>query len=283
MGPVMRTRRALPPVILDLDDVEHIAFARGLRYARNPRTKVLNALMLPALYFGERKAIRMAERTLVCSDNDLDYLTKRLKLKGVVKIPNAVAIAQPQQLTSDQTLLFLGSYSHKPNIDAAQFLIKKIWPLIHQAMPGAKLVVAGAPPERIPCFADAGPGVSFPGFVENLDLLYQSARIVCAPILSGSGTRVKILEACAYGKPVVSTLIGAEGLQLKDGQEILIRDDPREFADACIGLLTDASLGQKIGSAARTRMQSQYELSSIQRTIQETVHELLMSQRVSNF
>jgi hypothetical protein len=63
----------------------------------------------------------------------------------------------------------------------------------------------------------------------------------------------------------------------------LIRDDPREFADACIGLLTDASFGQKIGSAARTRMQSQYELSSIQRTIQETVHELLMSQRVSNF
>jgi hypothetical protein len=135
MCPLLQTRRALPPVFFDLDDIEHIVFRRRLRYLRRISTRLLNYFLFPALCLGEYKAINLAHRTFVCSDNDRYYLTNRWGLKGVVKIPNAVKIPETQPITSEQTLLFLGSYGHKPNTDAAEFLIQKIWPLVHRATP----------------------------------------------------------------------------------------------------------------------------------------------------
>jgi glycosyltransferase involved in cell wall biosynthesis len=273
MCPLLKTQRDLPPVFFDLDDIEHVAFGRGLRYIRKFSTRLLNYFLLPALCWGEYKAIQSANRTFVCSDEDRKYLTNRLKLKGVVKIPNAVKMPQSQPMTSEQTLLFLGSYNHKPNIDAAEFLIRKIWPLVKREVPAATLIIAGSPPEKIPSYRPGIQSLRFTGFVEDLDSLYRQSRVVLAPILSGSGTRVKIIEAAAYSRPIVSTRIGAEGIEIQDGDGIFLRDDPKSFAKACIRLLNDDVMYERMGAAARAAVVNKYDRIKIERMIQEIIKE----------
>jgi len=273
MGPLLKTNKILPKVYLDLDDIEHLAFIRSIRQRREWYKQIANYAMLPTLCWGEYKAIQLAHRTFVCSDKDREYLTNRCHLKGVTKIPNAVKIPESQPITMAQTMLFLGSYNHKPNIDAAEFLIRKIWPLVHRALPTATLIIAGFPPDRIPSYSAGIQGVRFTGFVEDLDGLYRQSRVVCAPILSGSGTRVKIIEAAAYSRPIVSTRIGAEGIEIQDGEGILLRDDPKSFAKACIRLLNDDEICEQMGAAARAAVVNKYDRIKIKRIIQEIIKE----------
>ena len=114
-------------------------------------------------------------------------------------------------------------------------------------------------------------GVRFAGFVEDLDGLYQQSRVVCAPILSGSGTRIKIIEAAAYCRPIVSTRIGAEGIELHNGDSIFLRDDPKSFAEACIRLLNDHELCKRLGTAARAIVIDKYDQTKTKGLIQEII------------
>ena len=269
MSPLLVTRKSLPPVFFDLDDIEHIAFKRGIRYIRNAHTRLLSYFLLPALLWGQYRSVRLSNRTFVCSEVDRRFLVDYYRLKRAVSIPNAVQIPEPQPTAPEQSLLFIGSYLHKPNVDAAEFLIQRIWPHIQVALPTATLIIAGTPPEKIPSYGFDIPGISYTGFVEDLDGLYRKSRVVCAPILSGSGTRVKIIEAAAYGKPIVSTAMGAEGIQMNHGQEILLFDDPNSFAKACIELLSDPDLCDRLGSAARALVIEKYDKIKIQRLIQK--------------
>lgn len=273
MCPFLKTHKVLPPVFFDLDDIEHIALRRRLRYLPKISARLKHYLLFPMLCNGEYKAIQLAHRTFVCSDNDRDYLQSRWGLKGVVKIPNAVEIPDSQPITSEPTLLFLGSYLYKPNIDAVEFLIKKIWPLVREAIPIASLIIAGTPPDRIPSYRSVAQGVKFTGFVRELDELYRKSRVVCAPILSGGGTRVKIIEAAAYGKPIVSTRIGAEGIEMQDGIDIFLRDDPKSFAEACILLLNDYTFCKQMGIAARSMAIKKYDQIKVKKKIQSIIKE----------
>ena len=275
MCPLLQTSRALPPVFFDLDDIEHVALKRRIPYIGKFSTRLLNCFLLPALRRGEYKAIQLAHRTFVCSDEDREYLMNRWGLKGVVKVPNAVKIPATQPITLEQTLLFIGSYLHKPNIDAAEFLIRKIWTFVHRELSKATLIIAGSPPDKVPSYRAGIQGVRFTGFVEDLDGLYHQSRVVCAPILSGSGTRVKIIEAAAYGKPIVSTRIGAEGIEMQDGYGIFLRDDPKSFAKECIRLLNDYKLCEQMGADARTAVVNKYDQIEIRRLIQKIIKESL--------
>src|SRR6266545_314988 len=162
-----------------------------------------------------------------------------------------------------KALLFLATYAYGPNIIAAEFLIRDVWPLIRQACPDARLIIAGNKPERIPSFSSHPPGVEFTGFVEDLGEVYQRVRIVCCSILSGGGTRLKILEAAAYGKAIVSTPVGAEGLELRDGIEIVIGAGASAFARACVDLLEDPARCQALGVAAREAVARRYDRNEI--------------------
>jgi glycosyltransferase involved in cell wall biosynthesis len=267
MCPLMLSQKKLPPVYFDLDDIEHISFKRSINLLPRWYDKILNYIQLPMLLSGERGAIRLAHKTFVCSELDRDYLTKRWTLSGVTTIPNAVAIPERQSLTTDPTMLFIGSYTYKPNIDAAEFLINEVWPEIHKIMPEANLIIAGANPDKISCYSINIPGVNFTGFVDNLESLYEQVRIVCAPIFSGGGTRLKIIEAASFAKPVLATRIGAEGLDFQDGQELLLRNDSESFIEACLLLLRDYSLCEELGSAAYKKAVKLYNRNNILKLI----------------
>ena len=104
------------------------------------------------------------------------------------------------------------------------------------------------------------PGVEFTGFVEDIQKLYKRSRVVCCPILAGGGTRIKIIEAAAYEKPIVTTTIGLEGIKMSDGKEVLIRDDAKSFSKACVQLLKDRTLCERLGKAARKVAVKEYKL-----------------------
>jgi glycosyltransferase involved in cell wall biosynthesis len=276
MAPLMSTRHALPPVILDLDDVEHRAHVRrvvGLPRWPGERIKLLHT---PALFAAEIQALRFASRSFVCSDSDRDYLRGWSGTARIETIPNAVEVpTDPSPEAPGLQLMFLGAFVHRPNVQAAEHLIEHIWPLILRQLPQARLLIAGGMPERIRQFDAAPSAVSFLGFVDDLQALYAQATLVCCPLLTGAGTRIKIIEAAAYGKAVVSTTLGAEGLQFRDGSEILLRDDPAGFAQACVGLLQDRATRCALGAKARARAMHEYDrtavVASIRARILETV------------
>ena len=271
MMPICLTRKKLPPVFFDLDDIEHVRFFREVGQPPWWKSKALLYLQIPSLFLGETRAIRLATQTLVCSNHDRTYLQRMCRAKGVSVIPNSVDIPELKPLAESQSLLFIGGYKYSPNIRAAEFLIKKVLPLIRQKIPAAHLIIAGLYPERITCYSHNLPGVQFAGFVDNLDELYNSVRVVCAPIFSGGGTRFKIIEAASYAKPIVTTTIGAEGLEMENDKDVLICDDLQSFANACVTLLDNSDKCKKIGLSARKKAIQFYEKNNVIQLIQQTI------------
>lgn len=271
MAPALRTRRPLPPVVFDLDDIEHVAFARELRQPPMWPGKRLHYLRLPALWLAERRAVALARRTFVCSEKDRRYLARTMRVSGATVIPNAVSVMPWTPPPAARTALFVGSLSYGPNRNAANHLAREIWPRVRREVPDATLTIAGRHPERVPAYRAPPAGVEFAGFVDDLDGLYEGTRVVCAPIEAGGGTRIKLIEAAAYGKPIVSTRLGAEGLEMRDGEHFLERDDTGAFAAAVVELLRDDVRCAALGRAARTLVAERYARERVQQRIRETV------------
>lgn len=282
MNPLLLTSESLPPVFFDLDDIEHVIVKRSMKKTSKWYEKILGYSRLPQLFLGELRATRLAMNTFVCSELDRRYLTQWFHQENVVAVPNAIRIPEKCPLTHEPTMLFIGSYGYTPNIDAAEYLIQKIFPKIVKIIPTANLIIAGAKPENIRGYKSGIPGVTFTGFVEDLELLYRRTKIVCAPIFAGGGTRVKIIEAAAYGKPIIATRIGAEGIELRDGDEILIRDHEEAFIEACLVLMRDSSLCERLGTAARARAIQLYDRTNVVQLIQKYLKNGNECQEISN-
>lgn len=268
IAPTLLTSQSLPPIFFDLDDIEHIKFSRQIRQPPTRLVTNLYYLHVPAIWWGEQRCIRHATSTFICSELDRQYLSQRWRLPGVIQVPNAVTLPPTQPLTTEPTLMLIGGYYYQANLNAANFLIEQVWPHVYQQRPDARLIIAGKEPHHIASYASPPAGVEFTGFVNDLDALYRRSRVVCCPVLSGGGTRVKMIEAAAYGKPIVSTRIGAEGLEMADGKEFLLRDRPADFAQACLQLLNDDQLAQSLGRAARQAAIQTYDRTNIVHLIQ---------------
>jgi len=269
--PVLFARQALPPVFYDVDDIEHIKLIRQLRQPSITLAQSLYYLHLPALFLGEYRAIQRATRTFVCSELDRRYLSEKWNLSGIVTIPNSVNIPSFYPISSALTLLLVGSYSYSPNAQAAEFLIDKVFPIVREKNPYTKLIIAGSNPEYISSYKKELVNVEFTGFVDDLDDLYRRSRIICCPIFSGGGTRIKMIEAAAYGRPIVATSIGAEGLDMTPGKDFLLCNTVQEFAAACLELLGNDALCNRLATAARATATQHYNLGSIRKLIQHNL------------
>lgn len=270
VAPLFRIEEHAAPVFFDLDDVEHRVKIRTSLSSSTLVSKLFNLIQVPGIYFAEMRAAKIAAMTFVCSDLDRRYLERLGMGKRVQSIPNALPIPQDlQDRHSDPAVLFLGNYDYPPNVLAAERLISNIWPKIVSRKPEARLVIAGNRPDLIPAFRRNVPNVEYTGIVDDLSLLYQRCRVICCPITIAGGTRVKLVEAAGYGKPMVSTAIGAEGLGMTDNVEILIRDSDEDIADACVQLLGDEELCARLGSAARQKAKAVYDVVQVQTKIRE--------------
>jgi glycosyltransferase involved in cell wall biosynthesis len=209
---------------------------------------------------------RSADLVQVCSDEDGVVLQRicgsPLKWRTV---PNGVATERisfdtsPEKSRSPQ-VLFCGTLSYRPNIEGLNWFCSQVWPLIRAKNSAAELIVVGRGyrAENFPGLQQL-PGVNLVGEVIDVLPHYRESGVAICPLLSGSGTRLKILEAMSAGNPVVSTAIGCEGLQLRDGCEILIRNEPQSFADGVVDLMGREEHFHRQRLAARVTVESRYD------------------------
>jgi len=164
-------------------------------------------------------------------------------------------------------VVYFGLLSTVPNIDAVVHFVQDVWPRIAEARPDARFkIIGGRPPPSL--LALAGPRVELTGFVPDLRPHLAAAAAVVVPLRLGGGTRLKIVEAMAMGKAIVSTTLGAEGIDAVPGRDILIEDKPEAFADAVLRLLAEPKLGARIGQSARRLAVDRYSWSGAARTLE---------------
>jgi glycosyltransferase involved in cell wall biosynthesis len=161
------------------------------------------------------------------------------------------------------TLVFNGSLSYSANYDAMRYFLAQVYPLIQREIPDVSLTITGSTKNLDLGPLGADPSVRFSGYVDDIRPLVTGAWACVVPILEGGGTRLKILEAMALGTPVVATSKGAEGLDVADGKDILIADEPDEFAGHVICLLRDRALRQRLAAQARRLAEQRYEWTQI--------------------
>jgi len=173
------------------------------------------------------------------------------------------------------TLVFLGSLDWRPNLEAVEWFLESVWPIVRRSVPLARFHLGGSnPPEGL-----AGrlltDGVRFLGRVPNACDFLASGAAVVVPLLSGGGMRVKILEAMALGVPVVSTRLGASGIGAADGTEMLLADGPESLGAACISLLLDRDLATTLGIAGRRRVHESFDAEGIGRRLKKFLESLV--------
>lgn len=267
---------------VDMDDVESQVLWREFLARRGDygfERWLLILAAAAAAHRDEADALRRADGIGVCSTVDATRLAARRPRAQVAVVPNsfpALAPLPPAVPAETARLLFLGTLSFKPNEDAILYFCAEILPLLRQRCPRPFVVdiVGRAPSAAVRALGELA-GVTVTAGVERVEPSYQAADVVVVPIRYGGGTRIKILEALAFGRAVVSTTIGAEGLDLRLGEDILVADDPTAFADACIRLLGDEPLRQRIAAAGRARFLDTYEAGRVQTRMMETLSSLL--------
>ena len=229
----------------------------------------------------EERAWRAADLCLATSEREAGIIGAA-GAQRVAIVPNGVATETIRPVTGDPgarapgrpTLVFVGLLGYAPNADAVTYLVRDILPLIRAQRPDIHLQVVGdgATAELLRL---AGPGIEFTGRVPDVRPFIAAAGVVVVPLRIGSGTRLKILEALAMGRPVVTTRIGAEGLDLVDGEHVLIADGPTAFAAAVDRVLADDRLAAQLGERGRTLVERSYDWSEIGSRLVEAYDQLL--------
>jgi glycosyltransferase involved in cell wall biosynthesis len=214
----------------------------------------------------ERIYAARADHVLAVSEDDRDFFARFLDSRKISVIPTGVAIQyfQPSSDRGDpNSLVFTGSMDWLPNEDAVFYFADQILPRIRRRMPKAKLVVVGRrPSKRLQALAKSSDGVQVTGEVTDIRPYVEHASVYVVPLRVGGGTRLKIFEAMAMGKPVVSTSIGAEGLPVQHDVDIILADGAEEFANRVVELLGDPGGRHRLGHAARRLVEQNYSWSS---------------------
>lgn len=228
--------------IVDFDDIESEVYYAEANAALGVESTVIEWMTQRAQRRTENRCLKEFDTVWICSELDRRRLAEREPRASISVIPNCVPLPEvlPPPGRSDRVnLLFLGKMSYDPNRDGAVWFVREVLGKIRAQLPGVQVhlsIVGFGPPPDVKALEEIG-NVVVTGGVETVDPYYRDADIVVAPIRAGGGTRIKILEAMSYGRPVVATEKGAEGIDVADGESILLGNSAEAFARACVELI----------------------------------------------
>jgi len=244
-----------PPLVVDSHDIAYDLARQFARAGGSVSRRLYAGANWRKLQREELKVYRDADGVYVCSAADEQRVLDDVPGVCTAVIPNAADVDYYQPRPTDppsdgRTVVYFGLLSTVPNVDAVVHFVRDIWPRIVEAHPEARCkIIGGRPPPSLQALA--GPRVELTGFVSDLRPHLAAAAAVVVPLRLGSGTRLKIVEAMAMGKAIVSTTLGAEGIEASRGRDILVADKPADFADAVNRLLAEPDLAARIGRSAR--------------------------------
>ena len=244
-------------VVLDLHNIES-AWHRSAAAAESPLRSWALRRFATASVALERKWLPQFDSILTTSHADTVLVRDVIPNANVTVYPNALpAMPQPQRRERHE-IVFSGNLEYAPNISAIRFFRQSVWPALAPRWPELKWRIIGKNPDAIRSIVAGQPRIVVTGFVEDAVAALAESQAAVIPLLAGSGTRFKILEAWAAATPIVSTTLGAEGLDCADDKHLVISDEPGPFADAVSRLLASPEDRSRIGSAGRRLYEERY-------------------------
>jgi sugar transferase (PEP-CTERM/EpsH1 system associated) len=248
------------PKILFQHNVEAVIRQRQVRHVSNPVTRAYVQLEARKLRRFEQRAAEVFDRCIMVSDDDCQTMEAQYGVTSTTAVPTGVDIDYftPGQEGAAPEIVFVGSMDWLANQDAVAYFLAEILPRIRRQVPATFSIVGRNPPEAMRRQAARVPDVHVTGTVEDVRPYVARAQLYVVPLRIGGGTRIKIFEAMAMKKAILSTSIGAEGLPVTHGEDLLIADQPEVFAEQAIRLLREPALRQRLGDAARTLVASRF-------------------------
>lgn len=254
-------------VVLDNHNVESIIIKRIAETSESISTRLYASVEWPKLQRYELDICKRCNLVLTVSETDERTLVDMgVNSSYIDYVPIGVdtqSFKYIDRIKSSQNMLSLGTMSWPPNIDSMLYFTKDIMPIIRKQYLGCTLTIAGSNPSPVIQSLASEPDISVTGFVDDADELARKCGVFIVPLRSGSGVRVKILNALAMGLPIVSTTIGVEGLDVRNGEHLLIADTPADFAESVIRVLTDSDLAQKLGVNGRKFVCDNYSWETV--------------------
>ncbi len=271
------------PKVLFTHNVEAAIWRRHYEVATNPLWKATSWWEWRKMEAAERKYLHLADKVLTVSETDRDAFASLVDAGKLAVIPTGVDVNYFQPQPTEETpnsLVFTGSMDWLPNEDAILYFADAILPLIKQECPDISLEVVGRSPSRkLQALAEREKTLHLTGWVDDIRPFVARAAVCVVPLRIGGGTRLKIFEAMAMGKPAVSTTVGAEGLPVQSGENLLLADTPHDFAQAVLSLLRDPDQRQRLGTAARTLVEENYSWRKIAETFASVLAAVVSAHR----
>jgi len=253
------------PTFICTHNVEFLSWKRFAKATWNPVRKLLGIHEATKLYRFEKETYRRANGISVVSEDDARLVRDEFGIDKVFVIPNGVDIAAYDEVPNTpkpNRLVYCGAMDVFINQDAVAYFLKEIFPLILRQKPETTLTVIGRnPPPRL--LALQNERIRFTGAVADVRPSLKEGAVAVVPLRIAGGSRLKILEAFAAKIPVLSTTIGAEGLNVQDGRNILLADTPQDFVERCLHLLDDIVLRNFLAAEGRKVVDEQYDWSRI--------------------
>jgi glycosyltransferase involved in cell wall biosynthesis len=267
------------PKVVFTHNVEAMIWKRHYQVAMNPVWKGISWWEWRKMQAAELRYLRLADRVLTVSETDRNIFAASLPGQTITVIPTGVDVDYFKPMPVEElpnSLVFTGSMDWLPNEDAIFYFVEAILPLLKPQCPELVLEVVGRNPSRkLQALAENEKSLRLTGWVEDIRPFLARGSVCIVPLRIGGGTRLKIFEAMAMGKATVSTTVGAEGLPVQNGENILLADTPDQFAYSVLSLLHDAKRRRQLGTAARILVEENYSwpkiAESFSRILQQVV------------
>ena len=252
--------------VLSMHNIASIQYYRMYMNERNIRKKMKYFLTWFPMLKWEPKMARLFDKLIVVSESDKIFLQYFGPDLDVSVIPNGVdtnIYRACSRNNRERNILFVGSMDYEPNVDAVSYFYNDIFPLIRENIPNCSFTIVGKNPPAEITKLDEDPDVTVKANVNDVRPYYREALVSAVALRSGGGTRLKILESMALGTPIVSTSIGCEGLEVTNRKNILIANNPRDFADRVIELFISDILWSEIAKNGRMLVEEKYDWDHI--------------------
>jgi len=273
------------PTILVEQTIEYLGyedFAAKI-CQRQPWLRPIFNLDIAKIRFWEKHYWRRCHRLVTVSENDREFIKHvEPSLTKIDVVSNGVDVRffnqVKKKLDKTPTVLFVGTFHWLPNVEAVEFLVEKVWPLVKQAVPKARLrIVGSSPTKKIISYGSLGDSIEITGRVADIRHEYARANLLIAPVFSGKGTRYKVLEAMVSQTPVVGTSIAFEGIKAKPNLHYFEADSANELAAAAIKLLQDPQLQTKMGRASKEFVEKHFSWENIASSLLKVYEETATS------
>jgi sugar transferase (PEP-CTERM/EpsH1 system associated) len=262
------------PVVIFTHNVEATIWKRHMDVAENPIWRFVFKREYEKMRAAELYYLKRSKHVLTVSDTDTAMFARDMDRVKITTIPTGVDIRYFQPVAGEEpgSLVFTGSMDWMPNVDGIVYFVEQILPLIRKKHPQATLWVVGRKPDRtIRAMAERDSSIKVTGTVEDIRPYIAKGAVYIVPLRVGSGTRLKIFEAMAMGKAVVSTTIGAEGLPVTSGVDVVLADTPERFANEVCRLLESPSERKRIGEAARSLVEEKYSWEVVAKQVESVL------------